>query len=283
MKTGSFSKAARVTFRSQPVISRHIQSLESDLGIRLFERFGPMSVKPTKEAQLLKEIVLPIVTQFKSVKYTLDEKRGCLKVSEIYIATHESAKMPFLLGVFAKFQKKHPDVKISLVRKDRKEVVAMVLEGLTDFGITSLEETPPGIYYKVFASHNRVLMMPKNHSLARKNKISLQDIASHPLILPFSESRIRRIVDKTFKKANLKPHIVLEVMGRDSAKAYVSNGVGLSIMNEYYITPADLRRIRCVDVSEYFGQTQRGIIQRKGRVLSTLHNELITNIMSESK
>ena len=225
MKTRSFSKAAGATFRSQPVISRHIQSLESNLGVCLFERFGPMSVKPTKEAELLKEIVLPVVTQFESVKYALDEKRGCLKISEINIATHESAKMPFLLSVFAQFQKKYPEVKISLVRKDRKEVVAMVLEGETDFGITSLEETPPGISYKVFASHNRVLMMPKNHALAKKSGISLKDIAGYPLILPPSESRIRRIVDMTFKKAGLKPHISLEITGRDSAKAYVSNGL----------------------------------------------------------
>src|SRR3989338_843867 len=79
MKTRSFSKAAGATFRSQPVISRHIQSLESNLGVRLFERFGPISVKPTKEAEFLKEFVLPIVNQFESVKYALDEKRGCLK------------------------------------------------------------------------------------------------------------------------------------------------------------------------------------------------------------
>ncbi len=283
MKTRSFSKAGKVSFRSQPMISRHIKSLESELGVRLFERFGPMSVKPTQEALILKEIVQPVVNQFESIKSMLDEKRGLFKVSEIKIATHESAKMPFLLHVFAKFHKKNPGVKISLARNDRKEVVSMVLEGKTDFGITSLDEVPPGIHYRVFASHNRVLMMPRNHPLTKKDKISLEDIAKYPLILPPADSRMRRTIDKVFKKAGLAPNVALEIMGRDSAKAYVSNGFGLSIINEYYITPSDFKKMRCVDVSEYFGQTKRGIIQRKDRELSPLHNELIERIVFKTK
>ena len=77
--------------------------------------------------------------------------------------------------------------------------------------------------------------------------------------------------------------VLLEIMGRDSAKAYVSKGLGLSILNSYYITPSDSKKIKCVDVSEYFGQTKRGIIQRKGRALSQFHNILIESIISEAR
>ena len=84
--------------------------------------------------------------------------------------------------------------------------------------------------------------------------------------------------NEVFKKNGLALNIAMEVTGREAVKTYVETGLGISIINEYYLTSEDRKKLFCKDVSRYFGQAERGILTRKGKYLSKTTQQLIKNL-----
>ncbi len=279
LKTGSFSKAAAASFRTQPNVSLQIKALEEELGVRLFERFGPMKVQPTQDGKVLAEITAPLLKDFDSVKRRFDDTRGKVSSAEISIASHETVIAYLFPDIVGHFKKKHKDLKFSFFRKNKGDIVQMVAAGEVDFGVTTLDQVPRGIEYKVFRIHKRVLLLPKGHALSKSKVIKAKDIAAYPLILPPLQSETRILVDEFFKKKGLNYSVSLELTGRDAVKKYVEKGFGISIMSDYYLEPSDKEKMAIIDVSHLFGQTSRGILYRKGKAFSPVHQELLNYLL----
>ena len=72
----------------------------------------------------------------------------------------------------------------------------------------------------------------------------------------------------------------MEIVGREATKTYVGMGLGISIINEYSLTPEDKKSLFVADMSGYFGRAERGIITKKNRYLSTPAKEFIKLILS---
>ncbi len=279
VRTGSFSKAARNTFRAQPTVSLQIKALEEEFGTRLFERYGPMKVKPTVDGLALYELLLPLMEDFDSVKRRFDETRGKVEASEIKIASHESVIAYLFPDIVEHFTKKYKHLKFTFFRKNKADIVSMVTSGEADFGITTLDKIPRGIEYQVFRVHKRVLLTPLYHPLSKIKNIKAKEIAAYPLILPPFHSETRTLVDDYFKKKDIPYKVSLELTGRDAVKKYVEKGLGIAIMSDYYLVPEDKEKMEIIDVSNIFGETARGILNRKGKILSFIHRELIDYLM----
>ncbi len=281
VKTASFSKAARNTYRTQPAVSLGIKALETELGTRLFERFGPMKVKATKEGLILYRIVEPILKDFERAKKRFDEERGASKDLGISIASHETVIAYLFPDIVEHFKKKYKDLKFTFFRKNKDDIISMVVAGEADFGVTTLDTVPRGVEYKVFRIHKRVLLAPKGHALSKAKDLKAKDIAAYPLILPPFQSETRTLVDDYFKKKGLPYTVSLELTGRDAVKKYVEKGFGISIMSDYYLEPSDKEKMAILDVSHLFGKTSRGILYRKGKVFSTIQQELVDFLLKD--
>ncbi len=60
----------------------------------------------------------------------------------------------------------------------------------------------------------------------------------------------------------------MEVIGRDALKTFSGMGVGLSIMNEYYVSEEEKKKLFIKNVTKFFGNAETGIVVRKGKKLS---------------
>ncbi|MCA1743934.1 MAG: selenium metabolism-associated LysR family transcriptional regulator [Desulfonatronovibrio sp.] len=129
----SFSKAAKDLFLSQPTISTHVQSLESDLGVKLFDRIG-RKVIATQAGQALYAGVFKVFR-------TLDETRSDIhdlknQVSGTVLVGGSTIPSNYLLpSVLSSFRRKYPHVRVDLKIGDSSKVCQAVLAGDLDFGI----------------------------------------------------------------------------------------------------------------------------------------------------
>ncbi len=281
-KYRNFTIAAQKTQRTQPTISLQVKALEEELGVKLFERLGPKKVSLTPEGKILLELTAPILQEMDNIRTRFNEALGNYTTSAVTLATHSSVMIYLLPAIIKRFKQLYPDCQLAILNRSRDEMIKMLENGEIDFGITSLNYVPPTVEYRVFSRFNRILIATKNHPIAKKSSISLEDIAQYPLILPTQESTTRKIIDQLFEQAGLRPDITMEVVGRTAIKTFVGMNLGISIINEYYVTPEDRGKIFVKSMSNHFGKAETGIIVRKGRLLSQPAKEFISLIHKQS-
>ena len=271
----NFTRAAEKTFRTQPAITLQVQSLEKELRVKLFDRLGPRRLSLTEEGRILFDLACPLLDDFESLKARFNEERGHVQKGALRIATHTSVMVYLLPGIIKKFKRKFPECDISIVNRGRKDIISMLNDGEVDLGITSLINAPKNIEYRPFARFSRILIAPKGHPLSKKRSIRLKDIAAYPLIIPPKGSNTRAIIDRVFEQKRLKYKIAMEVTGKAAIKTYVGMGLGISIINEFYLSGGGKKGLFTKDVSNYFGKAERGILTRKNRYLPVAAKEFI--------
>ena len=277
----SFSKAAEKTRRSQPAISLQVQSLEKELGVKLFDRISPRKLEITEEGKTLLELASPLVDDFDSLRLKFKEKTGSAKKGSVRIATHTSVMVYILPDSIKRFKKKYPDCDLSIVNRGRQDIINMLSNGEVDLGIASLKQVPANIDYKPFANYDRVLIAAKGHPLSKKKTISLEDISGYPLLVPPQGSNTRRILDRVFAEHELEYKIAMEATGRLAIKAYVEMNLGISIINEFYLSKEDKQKFFIKNVSNYFGTAERGLLIRKNKYQSKALKEFMGLFLSK--
>ncbi len=283
-KTRSFTTAARQTRRTQPTVTLQIQSLEQELGVKLFKRANKNKMALTNEGEILQKLASPLIHDFDSLQARFEENCGVTNVSSVSIMTHQSIMMYFLPDIIKDFKKLYPDCRLHiLAASSRKEIAEKVSNGDIDFGVTSLTVIPENLTYHRFSRFNRILIAKKDHPLAKKKRITLQDIASFPLILPAKGSNTRTIIDSCFEENGLDYSLSMEVSGRQAIKSYVGMNLGISIMNEYYVKKEDRKKLYLKDMSHYFGKAETGLLIRNDFPLSLPAQALVKLIRNTSK
>ena len=282
-KYKNFTVAAQKTQRTQPTISLQVKALEDELGVKLFERLGPRRVTVTPEGKILLELTASILQDVDSLESRFREALGNYSSSRVAVATHTSVMVYLLPPIIQKFKSVYPTCHLTILNRNRDEMIKMLEAGEIDVGITSISHAPNTIDYRVFSRFNRILIATKDHPISKLKQVTIQDIAKYPLILPAQDSTTRRLIDNLFQQHGVKPEVAMEVVGRTAIKTYVSMNLGLSIINEYYLTQQDRDHLFVSDVTEYFGQAETGIVLRKGRLLPKPAKDLIDFVIETGK
>jgi len=274
-KHGSFSQAARKTYLTQPAISLQVKALENELETRLFDRLTPRKVILTNEGKALFELASPLLDNIETLQERFNEARGKTQKGVVRIATHTSVMVHLLPEAIKSIKKKFPQCEISVVNRDRTGILNMLKNGEVGLGITSLPTMPSGIDYKVFARYERVLIAAKGHPLSKKSLTKPEDIVTYPLILPPLGSNTRGVIDAFFKQRSLKYKIAMEITGKEAIKTYVKMGLGVAIINGFYLSKEDKKDLFVRNMGKYFGEAERGVLTNKNRHLSLHAKKLI--------
>ena len=71
-KTGSFTKASRKLFLTQPAVSQQIQALEASIGVQLFDRSGK-KIHLTSQGELLLVRTSKIDAELREIEILFEE------------------------------------------------------------------------------------------------------------------------------------------------------------------------------------------------------------------
>jgi DNA-binding transcriptional LysR family regulator len=81
---------------------------------------------------------------------------------------------------------------------------------------------------------------PAKHPLARRNRVSLEELCEQPLILRELGSGSRRCLEQALTQAGKSPrdlHVVLELGSNEGIKEAVQRGIGLAVLSTYAVPP----------------------------------------------
>jgi DNA-binding transcriptional LysR family regulator len=171
----SFSKAGRDLYLSQPTISAHIASLESELGVLLFDRLG-RSVLPTLAAEALYRNARSILEMLQTAKSEVDALRE--HVSGEFAVGASTIPANYILPRFiGDFLRRHPEVDIRLRIGDSEQVVEDVASGRCFLGLVGMDPARQEIQSEPFLRDELVVvaspeLIKRRPELAEADKIS---------------------------------------------------------------------------------------------------------------
>jgi DNA-binding transcriptional LysR family regulator len=265
-QSGSISRAAERMCLSQPSVSLLIKGLEETLGSRLFERRGPR-IRLTEAGKVLLETALPVVEAMDQIPDRFAVRLGEVRSGALDIAAGESTILYLLPEYVKRYTDLYPQVSLHLHNVTGRDGLKMLRNGEVDFAVGSMYEVPDDIAYVPIFTYDPMLITSLEHPLARRSRVSLDDISPYGLILPPRHLSTWRIVDLVFHQHGLDYQVVLEAGGWEVIKKFVALGLGVSIVTNICLTGEE--PLAAIPLNGYFPRRSYGAVVHKGRQLSS--------------
>ena len=266
----NLTEAAKALHTSQPGVSKAIIELEEELGVEIFARHGKRLKRVTEPGQhVLKSIEL-IMREVGNLK-RIGEQFSAQDSGTLSIATtHTQARYVLPIPV-ARLREAYPKVSVSLHQGSPDQVARMVLDEVAEIGMAteSLSDYPDLVTMPCY-EWQHVLVLPQGHPLAKKERVTLEDLAAEPLVTYHPSFTGRTRIDGAFAQKKLKPRVALEAIDSDVIKTYVRLGLGIGIVAEMAVredasnTSADLA-VR--PLGHLFGQNVARVAFKRGAYL----------------
>ena len=227
LECGTLSKAAEEMGYTQSGLSRMINSMEEQLGLKLVER-DRAGVRLTPEG----EIVMPYIRGVLYAQKSLDEAVGQIKGRQlglVRIGTFNSASAQWLPGMIKEFSEDHPDVRFELIHGTDEETSSLTESGRLDLTFTDYP-TKYALQEDFLISDPIVCIFAADDPNANRKSISLQELEDLPYVALNEgvDDEITRILAASKTELNAR-----FVESDDHAVvAMVEQGLGTSLMSE---------------------------------------------------
>lgn len=273
VEVGSFTKAAELLGYTQPALSQMVASLERELSIRLLYR-SRYGVRLTPEGERLFPSIQSSVLQYEAMRHTAEGIRG-LDSGIVRIGTISSVSCHWLPGIIRAFWQEHPNIQIVLHQGDYTSIPEWVRTGEVDFGFVN-PDAVKGMETTIIKADRFCAVLPRSHPLAARESLTLEDIASEPLLL-LEEGAYSEPLE-SFRAHGITPDIRLRVHDDYSILSMVEQGLGVSILAELVL------RKTCYEVAavpiEPAIVRSVGIVTRDRHTLPLAGKEFIRCLMS---
>ncbi|MBT2745676.1 MULTISPECIES: LysR family transcriptional regulator [unclassified Lysobacter] len=266
-RLGSVSRAAEALYLSQPAVTLQLQALEREMGVRLLERSG-RRLTLTREGQELYELARPLVEGLDSLDGAFRERIRGLDAGDLNVAAGSSTILYLLPKIVEAFRAAHPEVRLTLHNVTGAGGLDLLRSDGVDLAVGSMLDVPGDLSYAPVYRFEPMLITPRDHPLAKLDRVTLQDLSPFGLILPPQRLTTYRMVDVVFQQNRVPYTVALEVGGWEVIKQYVAMGLGISIVTAICLTDADRSRLSARSLAEYFPSRSYGVVVRKGKYLS---------------
>ena len=230
-KLKSFSKAGQKVFRSQSAVSAQIRQLEQAYHAKLLDR-SAKSVELTPAGEVLFEFAERLLRlRDESMQVVAD--RGNVVQGPVAFGANEATCLYLLPDILAEFQKRYPLVHISIYRNFSHKILQRLEEGSLDLGIVTLPLKSPNLKMHVINRDRLRFMVSSKNALAQRSHVTLDEIASAPLIFP-KTGYTRQVLDKLFRPHRSHLRVAMELPSIGMIKTFVAADVGISIISESF-------------------------------------------------
>ena len=224
----NFTRAADKLCIAQPPLSRQIQDLENELGVKLFIR-NPHALQLTEEGQLFRQYAIQVIDLVnKSTEEIREMKQGLQ--GTLFLASVEGHAPRLFSEWISGFHQLHPHVQYNLWNGNSDDVVNRVMKGLCDLAIIMEPHNAEGVEALSVYKEPWIAMIPSSHPLARheESTIELAELAPYDLIIPSRASRLQEI-SGWFQMTGQKPKICCRIAHMLNAFELTRQGVGIAI------------------------------------------------------
>ncbi len=223
-KNLSFTKAANELFISQPAITKHIQAIENEYGLRLFNRKGSR-IYLTSAGKVLYDYSNKLLNLQKELENELnafkEKQTGTLR-----IGASTTIAQYVIPPVLSKFHKKFPNFQLILHSGNSNQIADMLLNGDIDFGIVEGKVKNRDIKYFKFINDELVAVTNSKNKILSKKELSLKELINLPLVLRERGSGTLEVLEYALKSKKIKLsalNVLLYLGSTEAIKYYIAS------------------------------------------------------------
>ena len=243
----NFSEAANRLFISQSSLSKHIKTLERELGVDLFTR-TTRSIQLSDAGELYLPYARRIAEQCSEAEIDLDRLKSWSSTS-LTVAIMQNPQYYDMAKYITGFRQAHPDLSFSMVEADEFGLYDMFAKKLVNIFPTYSNFRGVERYtFMPMVESSIVAIVQRDHPCAEADRVCLRRLGEERLLLPMRGGALSNLIHAAFHRENISPDVVYEgssVGCIDLVRAGM--GVGLHA-KEFAAALSGEPDIRCVDI-----------------------------------
>jgi len=248
MVTGTVGGAARLLNVSAPGISRVMKHAEGLLGLKLFSRKSGRYT-PTREAQDIFAQINGVYDKVGDLQFVIARlKRGA--DAALRIGSVPSISHVMVPRAIVDVRRRFPDLLIDVDILKLEETVDYLLLGKGEAVAVSSRLEHPMLAFQPLAKGRLLCIVPEVHVLARRERVSAEQIVRHPLIGIDPNDPYGRIMAGIFAGRGLSYEVAIRARFGSTVCALVSQGLGIAVIDEFTLAGGNWPKLRAIEIAE---------------------------------
>ncbi len=253
----SFSRAAEALFLTQPSVTARIQSLEREIGERLFERTG-RSVTLTDAGHAFIPHAQRALTAVQEGTDAIEAVRHG-DVGSIRIGASSSIATYVLPAIFKRFRQERPRVHIHLTTGTTEDMLEKLIAGELHVAITRLTQHPEIESLHLY-NDDLALVVSPSHPFAAKGRVTVAEAGREPFLFFERSSSYHTLIYSMFLRVGVVPESVMELDSMEATKHMVEAGLGIAILPVVSVDPeCEAGTLKRVDIRDMEQPAQREV------------------------
>ena len=279
-RNASYTRAAEELHLTQPAVFIQIKRLEAQVGLSLFEVVGK-KIFSTVAGKTMYQASCDILERVEELKNSVEMLKGEVK-GPLQLAVISTSKyfMPHLLGMFLS---QYPDVEPKLAFTNRAKVIQRLHNNEDDFVVMGQIPEDEHLETHPFLENILVLIAHPEHPLAKKKKLTLEDIVGERFLMREEGSGTRLVLDRLLDAKGLKIEPYMELGSSEAIKQGVMAGLGLAMLSFHSLQlEMAAHKLVVLDIEDFPVRRRWFAVHLKGRKLSLVARTFLDYILAES-
>ncbi|NYE57868.1 selenium metabolism-associated LysR family transcriptional regulator [Carboxydothermus ferrireducens] len=291
-ETKNISTAAKRLHMSQPAISLQIQSLENEVGVKLFERSNK-GVRLTKAGEIFYQKVQDIIDKIHEA-YELARDAGGESKGKLYIGATLTIGEYVLPKLLAYFYKLYPEIEMRVKIANTDTIYHELVEKTIDIGLIEGPIDDEELKVEKFWEDELVVVVPYHHIWGSKERLPVAELLKERIILREEGSGTRKVLEIALKELGLDLNdlnVTMEFSSTQAIKEVVAAGLGVTIISELTVRrDCDLKMFKKLSILEApirrplsFVLTKSTAHEKQKQLFINLlrNNELVAKLISQ--
>lgn len=280
-RDGSIQKAAANLFVSQQALSKALSNLESEMGVRLFER-SSQGVRPTAAGTMLFEETADLVARFDAlfcrVRNNAETTAG--RVSFGTLVGHMNAFSRMNISALEQCRLAFPNIILTHTNEIPTDIENAIDEGRMDFGFSAFPSDPSRFECHKLYEFSWFIVMGYDHPLANRSSLEIEDLKKQRLIFPKGEKYDRQQIMRALGHEDQPEFIDASKMLYDVILQQLLPLKALTLCAEPHAPLLNPRIVRLVPFHTDLLRSQIYLIFKKGAMLSPAARQVLTYLLS---
>lgn len=279
-QAGSINKAAQQLHITQAPLSRQMQALEDDLGVKLFIR-GNKEIQLTDEGHILAERgheILELVNNTRQEIINFSKSAtGTINIGSV--PTIGALVIP---NIIINYKKNHPHVQFKVWEGESLRIIELLEKGIIDIGFIR----PPfkDNDYNVFNLQDEPLCLVYNNrffTFDENSPVDISAIHDQPILCI---QKYLPVLQQAYAEYGYTPHIFCQSDTILPVLAWAKAGLGLAIapLNAYQTIAKD-SELSALTFDNHLLTTGSAVISKKNRYLSNICKDFIEEITQKNR